>query len=575
MSTTSNISFGSINTSSSGSSTLGTTLFGVDVTKLVDSLVEARALTNTRRQDKIDANTAKLSAYATMQSKLEALQTAAEPLRNPRVLSGTSDVFKAKQVLSQESGTIDAADLMGITAEDNAEVGSHTITVNRIATADTITSTAAIPDSTTATPLSADTTLTLNGTAISLTSSMTLTQVRDAINAVKSTTKVSASIVQASATDFRLVLKATDTGKAITLADDLAGAGLTELGLAVSGKTDTQLSAEIIVDGVTAIRTTNSANDLITGLKIELYQADVGKAVTVDVSTNLTGVNDAIASFMTAYNDYVDFVKTQRAVGSDGSVGEDQVLFNDALMQSNYRNMQGIMSIGALGITSGTLKTMNDIGIELGSDGKLSVTDDAKYEDALLNNIDQVQALFGFGTSATTGLRVVDRPDSIPNSLLGKQITVTVTATDTDGLPTAASFTVDGNTIAAVIENGFIRGADGTDLEDFRVGYEGGVLSSGSFVGTFTPTQGIADQIGGALETVLDPQTGDLYHTTSNLTDANTRLEDQIATLKDQLEIYRARLLAQFQAAQDAISILESAQNSMQSYVDSLNSSNN
>lgn len=574
MTTTSNLGFGSLNTSGSGSTSLGTTLFGVDVTKLVDNLVQARALTNTRRQDKIDSNTEKLSAYATLQTKLEALRTASNPLRTPRVLSGDTNVFNTKQTLTTASGAIAASALVGITAAENAEVGSHTLTINRIASADTIASSVSMPDSTSTVVLTANTTLTLGGANVALTNTMSLTQIRDAINAENANTGVTASIVQASATSYRMVLKSDDMGKAITLADDLGGAGLAELGLAASGATDTSLSAELVIDGVTALRATNSVSDLIEGLSLELFQSDAGKPMTIQVSNNLTGVSDAVTSFVTAYNDFVDFVKSQRVVGSDGTVGADQVLFNDNLLQTNYRNLQGIMSVGANGISAGALKTLNDVGIELGADGKLSVEDSTKFEDALLNNLDEVKNLFGFGSDASPGLSVVDRPDFIPTALLGKTITVNVTATDVDGMPTAASFTIDGNTVAAVITNGFIRGADGTDLEDFRIGYEGGVVGGTPYTGTFTPTQGIADQIAGALENVLDPQNGDIKNTTSTLTDTNTRLKDQIDTLTKQLEIYRARMLSQFQAAQNIISALESAQNSIKSYTDSLNSNN-
>ncbi len=574
MTTTSNLGFGSLNTGSSGSTSLGTTLFGVDVTKLVDSLVQARGLTNTRRQDKIDGNTEKLSAYATMQTKLEALRTAANPLRTPRVLSGDTNVFNTKQTLSTASGTIAASALVGVSAAENAEIGTHSLTINRIATADTITSSLSLPDSTSTVPLTANTTLTLGGVNVDLTNTMSLTQIRDAINAKKSSSGVVASIVQASASSYRMVLKSDTTGKAITLSDDLGGAGLTELGLAASGATDTSLSADLVVDGVSAIRSTNSISDLIDGLSLELFQADVGKPVSIQVSNNLTGISDAVTSFVTAYNDFVDFVKSQRAVSSDGTVGADQVLFNDNLLQTNYRNIQGIMSIGANGISTGALKTLNDVGIELGSDGKLTVKDSTKFEDSMLSKLDEVKNLFGFGSDASPGLSVVDRPDFIPTALVGKTVTVNITATDGSGIPTAASFTVDGNTVAAVITNGFIRGADGTDLEDFRIGYEGGVVGGTPYTGTFTPTQGIADQIAGALETVLDPQNGDIKNTTSTLTDTNTRLKDQIDTLTKQLEIYRARMLSQFQAAQNAISALESAQNSIKSYTDSLNSNN-
>lgn len=568
---TSNIGLGSLSTSNSGSTSLSSTLFGIDINELVDNLVEARGIINTQRQDKIDTNTAKLSAYSSLQGLLSTLNGSAAALRNPSVISGDTDAFDTKQTLSTESGSIDAADLFGISSSASAVNGSYELTINTIAHADTISSTKTITG-TSATPLTADGTLSLEGTSISLTSSMTLSDIRDAINDVSGTTKVRASIVQAGSSDYRLVLKAQDTGNAITLTGS-DSAVLTDLGLAASGETDTSLSASLVLDGVTVTRASNSISDLIDGVSLELYQADPGNPVTITVDTDLTAISDAVSTFIDSYNAVVDFVQEQRAVGSDGSVSDDQILFNDGLMMGIYRNLQSILGTGAQGVDSGALKSLRDIGIDLTQDGKLEVSDSNKFEDALLENLDEVRNLFGFGSESSLGIDVVDRPDTIPSALIGKTVTLRVTATDGSGLPTAAEFEVDGVVTAATISSGLIRGAEGTDFEGLIIGYTGGVVSSTAYSGTFTLTQGIADQVAGALEGFLDTTNGSLKQATDALTSKNTQLETQISDLESQLEIYRTRLLLQFQAAQEAISALESQQNSIASYVDSMSSS--
>ncbi len=574
MTTTSNIGLGSLNTSKTGTTSLGSTLFGVDVTTLIDGLVAARSVPNTQRQDRIDANTAKLSAYSTLQGLLSTLQSAANTLRNPSTISGDTDAFDAKQTLSRASGTIDASDLYGVSASSSAAVGSYSFTISRIAKTDTISGTQAITDTDSTVLLATDGNLTLNGTDIALTNVMTLSDIRDAINDEKSDTGVTASIVQAGTNDYRLVLKGSDTGKAITLADDQSGAIMTALGLAASGATDTSLSAEVVLDGVTITSASNSLNDLIDGVSIELYQADPGKPISLSVDSDLSGISDSVSTFLSAYNDVVSFVKAQRAVGSDGTVGEDQVLFSDSLLQSVYRSLQSTIGGGAIGIASGDLKTLGDIGITLESDGTLSVDDSSKFEDALLQNFDQVRALFGFSDQASSGLTLVDRPSDVPSSLVGKAVTLRVTATDNSGTPTAAEFELDGVVTAATISGGFIRGAEGTDYEGLVIGYTGGAISGTSYTGSFTLSQGIADQIASTLDGVLDSDTGSLQEATSQLTDANTRMEEQNTKLTSQLELYRTRLELQFQAAQEVISALESQKSSIVSYMDSLNSSN-
>jgi len=573
-STSTNVGLGGISTNASGSTTVGSTLFGIDINKLVDSLVEAKGLVNIQRQDKIDANTAKLSGYSQLQSLLGNIQSSVNTLRNPRVTSGLSDAFEAKQTLSKASGSIAASELYGVSATDTALPGDYQITINRIARTDTISGTAAIADSGTATPVLTDGALVLNGTTVNLTSSMTLTQIRDAINNVSANSKVKASIVQAGVNDYRLVLKGTQTGDAIDLTGSAANV-LTELGVAASGATDTSLSAEVVLDGVTTIRSTNSVNDLIAGVSIELYQADPGKPITLTVDNDLTAISESVGNFMTAYNALVDFVKQQRAVGADGSVGESQVLYNDNILQSVYRNLQSMLSGGAEGVASGNLKSLRDIGIDLDQYGRLVTSDTKKFEDALLTNLDQVRDLFGFSDRATTGLEVADRPDAIKANLLNTPITVRVTATDANGLPTAAEFEMNGVVTAATVSNGFIRGTKGTDYEGLVVGYTSGALAPGNtYTGTITLSQGIADRIAGALEPILNTSTGTLKAASDSLTSNNTRLTAQIADFQTQLDLYRDRMLLQFQAAQSVISALESQQNSIKSYVNSLNGNN-
>ncbi len=575
MTTTSNIGLGSLSTSTSGSSSLGSTLYGVDVDTLIDNLVTARSVPNTLRQDKIDQNTLKLSAYSDLQTKFTTLKTAVDKLSNPSVISGVDDIFDSMQTLSSTNNSVDASDLYGVSVDSSAQAGSHSVVINRIASKDTITGTVSFADTTTTKPLSTSDTLTINGQAIALTSTMTLGQIKDAINNKSSTTNVQASIVQASAGSYYMVLKSSVTGKAITLADGTTGSTLAALGLAQSGKTDTSLSAEVVLDGVTVTRSTNSLNDLIDGVSIELYQADPSTTITMTVSTDLTGIRDAVSSVLQAYNDIVDYVKTQRAVGADGSVGEDQVLFNDNVLQSAYRTLQSIFASGASGTSSGTLQGLAEIGIEMDQNGSLQVKDSTKFEDALLGNLDELKSLFGYSYNESTGLSVVDRPSTVNSDLLGKQITVNVTATDTNGYPTAAEFVVNGVTTAATISSGLIKGAAGTEFEGFVVGYNGGALASGStYTGTFTPTQGIADQASVFLDSVLDSTSGTLTIAKEQLTDNNTRLQDQITTLTNQMTIYRARLVTQFQAAQNMISALESQKSSITSFMDSLNSSN-
>lgn len=208
----SNLGFGGVTTGTNGQTQLSGTLFGVDINELVNNLVEARSIPNIQRQVRIDDNTAKLSAYAELEGKLKALDTAVAGLRNPRVTSGTLNTFDSKQTLSKASGSIAASELYGVSASNSAIAGTYSVTINRVARADTISGsgTPLIANADTANPLTVSGNLVIEGTNIAVTSTMTLNQIRDAINNVSGTTKVKASVVTATTGDVRLVLKHTD-----------------------------------------------------------------------------------------------------------------------------------------------------------------------------------------------------------------------------------------------------------------------------------------------------------------------------------------------------------------------------
>ena len=569
---TSSINFGGLNTSSTGSTSLSTTLFGVDVGEMVDMLVEAKSVPNTLRQDKIDANTAKISAYSELETLLATLQNSVQVLRNPSVVSGKTDVFDTLQSYSKASGSINASELYGVTVAKGAEVANYSLTINRIATKDTVSGTAAIANKTTATPLSTAGTLTINGVDVALTSSMTLENIRNAINDADGLA-VTASIVQAGTNDYRLVLKADDTGKAISLTDNTTGTTLSALGLAASGKTNTNLSAEVVLDGVTVVSASNSLNDLITGVSIELYQADAGKPIALSVERDLSSISDAVSEFLASYNDLVDFVKAQRAVTSEGAASDEQVLFNDGIMNSTYRVLQSMLS--SVVQTGGAVNTLAAIGVELDRTGHLVVEDDTLFEDALLGNLEQVRALFGYSYNESSGIVVADRPAKVNPAVNGKEVTLRVTATDASGLPTAAEFEVGGVVYAATLSNGLIRGASNSPLEGFVVGYEGGALGVGeTYEGTFKPVQGLADQFAVYLDSVLADEKGSLKTAVAQLEDTNSRLESQILRLEGQLEIYRETMLRKFDAAQKMMAALESQKNSIQALVESLTGNN-
>lgn len=177
---------------------------GLQLSDILDSLQTAEKATLKPISAQQSAYTAKLSAYGTLSSALTTFQTANTALNS-------ADLFSSTTATSTGSA-------FSATTTSGAVAGSYTISVSKLAQAQTLTSgvqssnTAVLGDSS-----AASRTLSIklaDGTSkdITLTSDQTsLTGMRDAIN--KAGAGVSASIIKSGDGEYRLSLTAAKTGE--------------------------------------------------------------------------------------------------------------------------------------------------------------------------------------------------------------------------------------------------------------------------------------------------------------------------------------------------------------------------
>jgi flagellar hook-associated protein 2 len=571
MATSISTSFGSLSTEN-GSPRLGSKVFGVDVNEMVKNLTEARKIPIQKQQVRIDANTTKVTSLQQMKTLANDLATTVRDLRNPSVIMGGTDVFKAKAAFAQSSNSTSATQIVRITPSAAAEVSDFTLKVNRLAKADVINASATVASKATA-PLSADGTLSINGTNISLTAGMTLEEIEAAIDTVSATTRVKADIVKISDTSYALTLKASDTGKAIQLGGSGA-AVLSSLGLAASGATDTSLSAELVYNGVTVHRASNTVKDLAPDVTFDLLSADSGATLSVNIDQDASVIKDGLIRFVEAYNALLAFSKDQRKINADGTVPDTAVLFNDSALRSLTSGLQGIVS-GSVDSVSG-LNNLRAAGISMNPANQL-VIDDAVLDAAILEKPTEVRNLFSFqSTSSNSDIFTLSRPPAL-GALTGQDITVGVTATTVSGKATAAQITYAGNVYTGRIENGIIYAPDDSPLKGFAFGYTGpaidGVTTS-TQSSTIKVTQGIADSLGSFLDGYLKQDTGTIDSAVKELQDKNDLIEIQITRMESQVEQFRTRMMDRFLVVQQQVQQLDALKTSLQTQFEAMNNSN-
>jgi len=193
-----------------------------------------------------------------------------------------------------------------------------------------------------------------------------------AINAVTSTTGVSAQLVQLSSTGaYQIVLSGTSgANNAFELTADDTDAYLTigtSDGLLVAAQ-----DAELTVDGLDVTRSNNTIDDVITGVTLNLNATTTsGTPANLNLTLNTQTIKDKLNNLVNAYNDVQSVLKD--VYSKDSKVTEyGASLVGDSTVQLIKSQIRGLFTANSTS-ESGTIYAMRDIGITLDVTGKMSL----------------------------------------------------------------------------------------------------------------------------------------------------------------------------------------------------------
>lgn len=378
---------------------------GLDLTGLLNQLTTAENQKLTPITNQKTANSAKISAYGTLQSALSKLQDAVQTL---------SDKTTYQALTSSLSGT-------GITSAvtSSAVPGSYQIKVTSLAQANSW-ATAGVADKTTALG-TGDLTLTVGGKSTTITidsTNNTLDGIRDAINAQNS--GLTASIVNTgdATNPYRLSLTSNTTGTASAISTSLAnGTGTVASLFAAGAMTETAQAkdASLTVNGIAITSQSNTVEGALQGVTLNLSLASVGQTQTMTVARDTDSMKKAITDFVDAYNSLESTTDTLTAYNADSTK-------SGKLLGDNTERIIENRLTRALGtdISGSTFKHLQDLGISLQSDGSLKV-DNTKL-DAAVNG--DVSALSNFFVGSS-GSGFAPQMNSVLDGILGDKGTLT------------------------------------------------------------------------------------------------------------------------------------------------------
>lgn len=221
-------------------------------------------------------------------------------------------------------------------------------------------------------------------TAVEFSLNQSYTSLAEEINA---TTGLSANIEKVGDSDYRIIIKSTDSGTANALT--ITPAGTDVLGLSTpANHVQPAQNMQAEVDGIDYDVSSNSIT-IQGGLNVTAVALGTS---TINIEKDNTAIAPALQEFVTKYNELVDMV--------------DAELFNAETPLEDLSSMRMILStikdtfFGGYG-EDGDLRVFN-YGFELDKTGKMSINSE-KLGDAVLNNLDDLKSLF-IGTAENKGL---------------------------------------------------------------------------------------------------------------------------------------------------------------------------
>ncbi|MBC7286548.1 MAG: flagellar filament capping protein FliD [Armatimonadetes bacterium] len=186
--------------------------------------------------------------------------------------------------------------------------------------------------------------------------------------------------------------------------------------------------AEILLDGIPVSRSTNTIDDALPGLRLQLLKANPSSPVTVTVRHDVEPAVQAVQSFISAYNAVVDFIRQNQSYDSEtGQGGAFMSNFDVVTLENELRRA---LSYPIRGFSSGDTLLLSQIGITTDHQDHL-VLDQTSLRNALTADPQLFARYFATtGWASNTAVQYIgSSPTSRPSPDGGYVVQITQPAT--------------------------------------------------------------------------------------------------------------------------------------------------
>ncbi|RJQ51091.1 MAG: flagellar hook protein [Desulfobacteraceae bacterium] len=163
--------------------------------------------------------------------------------------------------------------------------------------------------------------------------------------------------------------------------------------------------ALIEVDGVDITDSSNTIDDVITGVTLNLLQAQDQTTITLNIAHDVDTIKTNISDFVDQYNSVISYINTQFDYDEEEQ-STGGVLFGDGTLSSVKSDLISLLTDTVWGVDA-DFSALSLVGINVDNDLVLTI-DDTILSGYLTTNFSDVMALFaGQGTTSTSSLSYV------------------------------------------------------------------------------------------------------------------------------------------------------------------------
>ena len=523
-------------------STLNSGGSGLNITQLVDSIVAAeieptKALINKQ----VSENDLAISEVAKFRARAATLEGALS-------VAGATGLF---QVQSSSAATAIAVTDMGA-----LETGSISVKTTQLATRQVLefegfaSLDAAIPAGTLTIETgswSADNVFTTNPDSTAQTVAIasggtSLSEFSTDLNAI---TGVTAQVIAKGDGTFSLsVMSEYGTENALRLT--ASSNGPTDFDTSDGGHEITAAQdAELIVNGITISRETNSISDIVAGATLTLNEV-TSSNVTLSVATNATTATADLQALIDQINTMRSYLEAATARGANGA--EPGALAGDASISAIKRELSSITTAPLNGFGNDPVY-LSEVGVKTNRDGSLSL-DATQLEKILISNPEKLDAIYNSVNSMEL--------DSL-------SVAFSSSATPPEGAHSFAYDAVsDTATLNGISLSSRINSAGAREFYKIGGTFNGLVINAGTHVqadGDLSSKvyvgQSLVDKLSTYLETIT-ATSGDITKKETYLNSRSSEYKEQLTEADTKADIIQARELRKFAEMEKAVTQLKS-----------------